>query len=135
MELDKLKEWLAETEEALSDSLGYRYNKLKEGECTAFNDKMILHWRHRIKFIEELLESNKWKEQMAKKTLVHRGYHGSIEVNTDNFTLSGSILFIESDFKYEGETFEKLENNFIIHVEKHIANCDEKGVPVPFKEK
>ncbi|WP_267313719.1 hypothetical protein [Desulfosediminicola flagellatus] len=72
---------------------------------------------------------------MAKKTLVHRGYHGSIEVNTDNFTLSGSILFIESDFKYEGETFEKLENNFIIHVEKHIANCDEKGVPVPFEEK
>ena len=77
----------------------------------------------------------KWKEQMAKKTLVHRGYHGSIEVNTDNFTLSGSILFIESDFKYEGETYEKLENNFIIQVEKHIANCDEKGVSVPFKEK
>lgn len=72
---------------------------------------------------------------MAKKTIVHRGYHGTIEVNTDDFTLSGSILFIESDFHYEGETFEELEKNFISQVEKHIANCEEKGVPVPFKEK
>ena len=72
---------------------------------------------------------------MAKKTLVHRGYHGTIEVNPDDFTLSGSILFIESDFHYEGETFEELEDSFRRQVEKHIASCKDKGVPVPFKEK
>lgn len=72
---------------------------------------------------------------MAKKTLVHRGYHGSIEVNFDDFTLSGSILFVESDFPYKGKTFEELEKNFISQVEKHIANCEKTGISVPFKEK
>ncbi len=72
---------------------------------------------------------------MAQKTLVHRGYHGSIEVNTKDYSLSGSILFIDSDFSYKGETFEELEKNFISQVEKHIAHCKEKGIPVPFKEK
>ncbi len=72
---------------------------------------------------------------MAKKTLVHRGYHGSIEVKFDDFSLSGSILFVEPDFPYQGKTFEELEKNFISQVEKHIANCEETGIPVPFKEK
>ncbi len=72
---------------------------------------------------------------MAKKTLVHKGYHGTIEVKTEDFSLFGSILFIDEDFPYEGETFEELETGFKQQVEKHIAECESKGVPIPFTEK
>lgn len=69
---------------------------------------------------------------MAQKTLVHRGYHGSINVNNNDYTLHGRILFIDEEITYTGESFAELEANFQQCVEKHIGNCLDKGEQPPF---
>ena len=30
---------------------------------------------------------------MAQKTVIHKGYHGTIKVNTEDYSLFGTILF------------------------------------------
>ena len=71
---------------------------------------------------------------MAQKTLVHKGYHGSIKVDTKDYSLFGEILFIDEEFSYKGQDFSKLEKKFQAAVEKHIALCIEKGQKIPFSE-
>lgn len=71
---------------------------------------------------------------MAQKYLVHKGYHGSIEVDTRDFSLSGRILFIAEEICYSGQSFAALEENFQQAVEQHIAACREKGEDPPFAE-
>ena len=71
---------------------------------------------------------------MAKKTLHYKGYQGSIDVNTIDFTLSGKILFINEDYPYSGDSFEELEQNYQKAVEDHIKSCNEAGVEPPFSE-
>lgn len=71
---------------------------------------------------------------MAMKTLVHRGYHGTIKVNNHDFSLLGEILFIEPTYTYKGETFEELEKEFQIVVEMHLHKCKESGTNPPFSE-
>ncbi len=71
---------------------------------------------------------------MAQKTIVHKGYHGTIEVNTDDFSLHGKILFLEEDISYSGETFAKLESSFIKAVNSHIKQCKERGEEPPFSD-
>jgi predicted HicB family RNase H-like nuclease len=66
------------------------------------------------------------------KTVVHKGYHGTIEVNTEDYSLHGKILFIEEDIHYKGGTFAELELDFQQAVEKHIENCLGKGEEPPF---
>jgi len=69
---------------------------------------------------------------LAKRTIVHKGYHGCIEVNPADFSLQGKILFLDEEIVYSGETFAELESNFREQVEKHIQQCKDKGVPLPF---
>jgi predicted HicB family RNase H-like nuclease len=71
---------------------------------------------------------------VAQKTLVHKGYHGTIEVNTGDYSLYGRILFIEEEFTYSGKSFAELEDGFREAVEKHITNCKAKGQQPPFAE-
>lgn len=71
---------------------------------------------------------------MAMKTLVHKGYHGTIKVNNHDFSLFGEILFIDPTYSYKAETFEELEREFQIAVEKHITECKESGIDPPFTE-
>ncbi|MDK9705977.1 MAG: hypothetical protein OEL83_02900 [Desulforhopalus sp.] len=71
---------------------------------------------------------------MAQKTIVHKGYHGTIEVDTRDYSLYGKILFIDEDLLYKGHSFEELEKNFREAVEGHIQNCMEKGKHPPFTE-
>lgn len=69
---------------------------------------------------------------MAQKTLVHKGYHGTIEVETRDYSLFGKILFIDEEITYSGQTFAELEDNFHQAVEQHIQDCLKKGVAPPF---
>jgi predicted HicB family RNase H-like nuclease len=69
---------------------------------------------------------------VAKKTIVHKGYHGSIEVDNQDYSLHGKILFIEEESRYRGETFAELEITFQQAVEKHIKKCVTKGETPPF---
>ncbi len=71
---------------------------------------------------------------MAQKTITHKGYHGTIEVNTKDYSLFGKILFIDEEHSYCGQTFEELENEFRKEVEKHILLCEEEGKKPPFSE-
>jgi len=69
---------------------------------------------------------------LAQKTVIHKGYHGTIEVNTKDYSLFGKILFIDEEITYKGETFEELEKNFQQAVESHITLCQDKGQEPPF---
>ena len=71
---------------------------------------------------------------MAQKTIVHKGYHGTIEVNTSDYSLYGKILFLDEDICYLGKSFTELETNFRQAVEKHIGQCRDKGQDPPFSE-
>ena len=71
---------------------------------------------------------------MAQKTIVHKGYHGTIKVDTSDYSLFGSILFIDEEITYEGKTFDELEADFQRAVETHIKACAAKGIEPPFSE-
>ena len=71
---------------------------------------------------------------MAQKTVTHKGYHGTIEVNTKDYSLYGKILFIDEDFSYSGQSFAELEEDFRQGVEAHIQLCTDKGQEPPFLE-
>ena len=71
---------------------------------------------------------------MAQKTVMHKGYHGTIEVDTKDYSLFGKILFIDEEITYSGETFTELDEDFRRAVEHHIQLCKEKGQEPPFSE-
>lgn len=71
---------------------------------------------------------------MAQKTIVHKGYHGTIEVNTRDYTLYGKILFLDTEISYRGKSFEELDTNFRIAVEAHRESCKAQGQEPPFTE-
>jgi predicted HicB family RNase H-like nuclease len=71
---------------------------------------------------------------MAQKTVIHKGYHGTIKVNIEDFSLFGTILFIDEEISYSGKTFAELEEDFKRVVEAHIQSCKEKGVEPPFSD-
>lgn len=71
---------------------------------------------------------------MAQKTVMHKGYHGTIKVNTRDYSLFGTILFIDEEITYSGQSFAELEENFRTAVENHIQLCREKGQDPPFSE-
>lgn len=71
---------------------------------------------------------------MAQKTVVHKGYHGTIEVNTTDYSLYGRILFIDEKITYSGQSFAELDAHFQEAVENHIKNCREQGQDPPFSE-
>ena len=71
---------------------------------------------------------------MAQKTIVHKGYHGTIKVDMNDFSLFGTILFIDDEVNYSGKTFAEFEIDFQKVVEEHIASCILKGVDPPFSE-
>lgn len=69
---------------------------------------------------------------MAQKTVEHKGYHGTIKVDTSDYSLSGTILFIDEEIHYSGKTFSELEGDFQKAVEAHIKACVDNGVEPPF---
>lgn len=71
---------------------------------------------------------------MARKTVTHKGYYGSIEVDTSDFSLSGKILFIDEEIVFKGETFPEFEAEFQKKVEKHIHDCHARGEAPPFSD-
>ena len=72
--------------------------------------------------------------QVAIKTIVHKGYHGTIEVNSEDYSLHGSILFLEEQVRYSGQSFAELVKNFQQAVEAHLQSCREQGLAPPFSE-
>jgi predicted HicB family RNase H-like nuclease len=71
---------------------------------------------------------------LAQKTVMHKGYHGTIKVDTSDYSLFGAILFIDEEITYTGQSFAELEENFRTAVENHIQLCRDKGEEPPFSE-
>lgn len=71
---------------------------------------------------------------MAQKTIILKGYHGTIEVDTTDYSLYGKILFIDEEISYQGETFAEFEENFQKVVEDHIQHCLIEGRTPPFSD-
>ncbi len=71
---------------------------------------------------------------MSENIFEYRNYHGSIEVNTSDFSLSGKILYIEEDYSYKADTFEELEVEFKKQVDKHMQACIDAGQTPPFQD-
>ena len=71
---------------------------------------------------------------MAQKTIFHKGYEGTIEVDTKDYSLYGKILFLDEEISYTGNSFAELEDNFKKCVEDHIQSCLDKGEKPPFTE-
>lgn len=69
---------------------------------------------------------------MAQKTIAHKGYHGTIKVDTNDYSLFGTILFIDEEIPYSGTTFGELEVAFQKAVDAHIQACVDKGIEPPF---
>ncbi|GAB6191079.1 hypothetical protein [Desulfocastanea catecholica] len=69
---------------------------------------------------------------MAQRTLEYKGYHGSIKVNTKDYSLFGTILFIDEEISYSGQSFAELEENFHQAVDGHRQLCRDKGEEPPF---
>jgi len=71
---------------------------------------------------------------LAQKTIVHKGYHGTIQVKTTDYSLYGRILFIDEQITYHGQSFAELEENFREKVENHIKACHARGEEPPFSD-
>ena len=71
---------------------------------------------------------------MAQKTLMYKGYQGTIEVNVSDYSLFGKILFLDENIQYKGQSFAELDENFRSEVDAHIERCKAKNQPVPFSE-
>lgn len=71
---------------------------------------------------------------MAQNTLIYKGYRGSIEVDTKDYSLFGKVLYINEQLPYSGESFAELEAGFRAAVEQHIAACRARGEDPPFAE-
>ena len=69
---------------------------------------------------------------MAQKTIVHKGYHGSIEIDTRDYSLYGKLLFIDEEITYHGNEFAELEARFRQAVERHRQRCIDNGQAPPF---
>lgn len=65
---------------------------------------------------------------------MYKGYHGTIEVNTKDYSLFGKILFIDEELSYSGQSFADLDEDFRRAVEHHIQLCKDKGQEPPFSE-
>lgn len=61
---------------------------------------------------------------MSRKTLNHKGYQGTIEVDTEDYSLWGRILFVPEEIIFKGISFAELNENFQEAVESYIATTE-----------
>jgi predicted HicB family RNase H-like nuclease len=53
-------------------------------------------------------------------------------VNTKDYSLFGTILFIDEEISYSGRSFAELEEDFHKAVDAHRQLCRDKGEEPPF---
>ena len=62
-------------------------------------------------------------------TLEYKGYYGSIEYDESDNSFHGKVLGLTKDLiLYEGDTLEKLENDFKAGIESYFESCEEMGI-------
>lgn len=73
----------------------------------------------------------------TNKYMNYKGYEGSIEYSLDDKILFGKVQGIKSLISYEGNTINKLEQDFHEAVDDYLDNCKRNGdkPEKPFKGK
>lgn len=61
------------------------------------------------------------------KTLSHKGYIGSIEVDLKDSCLFGKVLFVNDVITYQGDSVGELQKAFAEAVDEYIETCEEIG--------
>lgn len=61
------------------------------------------------------------------KTILYKGYTGSIEVSVEDSCLHGRVLFIDDIITYEGVTVADLAAAFEGAVDRYVTYCKETG--------
>lgn len=64
------------------------------------------------------------------KTLIYKGYIGSIEASIEDNCLYGKLLFIKPLVSYEGDTVAQLEEHFREAVDDYLETCKQKNAEV-----
>ncbi|MBR9908042.1 MAG: type II toxin-antitoxin system HicB family antitoxin [Gammaproteobacteria bacterium] len=63
-----------------------------------------------------------------QKSLKHKGYQGTVEVDFKKGVLFGKVLFINSLITYAGATPAELQRSFTQEVDDYICDCAALGV-------
>ena len=64
---------------------------------------------------------------IGKTVLEHRGYFGSVEIDIDSNTLSGTVHGLNDVVHYEADNPRALEQAFRDSLEDYLAFCAERG--------
>jgi len=68
-----------------------------------------------------------------RNTLDYKGYHGSVEYNSEDKILHGKVLGIRSMITYKGNDVETIEQDFRESVDAYLDMCERRGI-APEKE-
>jgi predicted HicB family RNase H-like nuclease len=61
-------------------------------------------------------------------TMQYKGYHGSVEISSEDNVLYGKLLFISPLVTYEGITAQELEGAFKDAVDDYLVDCETDGI-------
>ena len=67
-------------------------------------------------------------DDLMSNLLKHKGFHGSIEVSTEEDCLHGKIMYIDDLVTYEAQDVGSLKAAFIESVEDYVETCKELGM-------
>ena len=65
---------------------------------------------------------------MTNKLLDHKGYKGTVEVDTDEDILFGKVICIQSLLMYHGENVNELRAAFCEVVDDYLKHCETHGI-------
>lgn len=60
--------------------------------------------------------------------LMHKGYVGTVELDTDHNELHGRVVNTRDVITYVAETAEGLQEEFVTSIEVYLESCREDGV-------
>lgn len=73
------------------------------------------------------MENTHLTEMDWNSFLCHKGYYGSVEIDSEDRILHGKVLGISDYIVYEGSTIEELEKDFVAGVESYLETCKQNG--------
>lgn len=64
---------------------------------------------------------------MRDQFMEYKGYIASIEVDTEDRTFHGEVLYLQDVISFEGVSFEELEESFHAALDSYLEWCTERG--------
>jgi predicted HicB family RNase H-like nuclease len=77
---------------------------------------------------ENGVSMNNAKGENMATVMTYRGYHGSIEIDSDAGVLCGRVIDSDALVSYQGMTLEELRSSFEGSIDEYLEFCKEKGI-------